>query len=192
MDDNRFQRSLTVINTLFKRRNYTNVTKSFVISPGFMAVRAITAHDKSVVCIWARYDTSKQVANFSKPNLVHVMKTVEDNVDHLILVADSVSFHIIDFMKHQQDLYWEALTFDDLACDKMAHVKVPTYRLLCEHEVLELERRFGPRHKFNRMIARVDAIARFMDFRVGDVLEISRKSTHAVTYRTVVSQDSSV
>ena len=102
-----------------------------------------------------------------------------------------MSFQAIAHLKKSK-FYWEVLSYTDTCFDKMSHSLLPKYKLLCESDVQEVEKKYGPRKLFHKMIARQDAIAKFMDYRVGDVVEICSKSAIAgntITYRLVIDSD---
>lgn len=110
--------------------------------------------------------------------------------DHLIVVTDKISRHAIMLMEQKPGLYFEVVTYVDSSYTKHTHMFVPTYTLMDEDSIAEVERRFGPRRNFTKMIARVDAMARYMDFRPGDVVKTSKKSTISGltdSYRLVIA-----
>ncbi len=70
----------------------------------------------------------------------------------------------------------------------LEHKWVPEHRIMSEDEVRELEKRFGPRWNFPKILS-TDPIVQLLGAKVGDVIEITRKSEtagEAKYYRVVV------
>ena len=87
-------------------------------------------------------------------------------------------------------LNFEHLKYEDICCPKMEHVLVPNYRLVGHAETKELEKRYGEKTKFPKMVAKVDAMARYLDFQVGDIVEVAKKSPFSgISYRWVISEN---
>ena len=73
---------------------------------------------------------------------------------------------------------------------KIDHCYVPKYTILSEEEVRAVEARYGPRDKFSKMVAKRDALARFLDLREGDTVRLARASCiggESVSYRHVIA-----
>ena len=89
-----------------------------------------------------------------------------------------------------QHVQFEHLKHEDICYHKTDHILVPHYRWLSRPEIAELEKRYGDRKQFPKMVADVDAIARYLNFQVGDVLQVRRKTQFAeVSYRLVISSN---
>jgi len=110
---------------------------------------------------------------------------------HILLVGQSMSSpakHLLTISGHE----WEYLQFREVKFNILENVYVPTYTLLTKEQVVNVEKRFGSSDRFPEMIADVDPVARFMNFKVGDVLcaqENSSVSGQTVFFEKVVAQD---
>lgn len=85
---------------------------------------------------------------------------------------------------------FEHLHDGDICCNKPAHVLVPVYRKLGPAEIQAVVAKYGSQNSYPRLVEGEDAMARYLNFRAGDVLEVKKKdlSTH-VAYRLVVSKN---
>ncbi len=90
---------------------------------------------------------------------------------------------------YHQAVIGKCYPFSDLSTVKTKHILVPQYKLLPEEEIQQLERKFGKRALFNKMLAKKDAMARYLDLRTDDVVEVTRKSViggFSVGYRILI------
>jgi DNA-directed RNA polymerase subunit H (RpoH/RPB5) len=183
---------------MFIQRGYTDMThpqKTKLGKLNVLLIHAIYLNRRSNIkerihCLFVPFNHVKLNSAIGKNEVQDYCNTLLPD-DHVIFIADAVSFQSIDFM-NSKEFYWEILSYSDTCCDKMEHIRVPSYRVLCEKEILQIEELYGPRQTFPKMISRVDAIARFMDFRIDDVLEIKRRSSiggSVVSYRLVTHAD---
>ena len=108
--------------------------------------------------------------------------------NHIMVISSNITFQAIEFIK-SLGVYWEYLGLGEVAFDKMAHSLVPVYRILTIKEESEIKNKYQDICKFPKMIYKADPIARFMDFRPGDVLEIKRKYSEQLSYRVVIHVD---
>jgi DNA-directed RNA polymerase subunit H (RpoH/RPB5) len=194
----RITRSLNTVHTMFRHRGYTGLSQPLKTKLQKLNVLQMNAEYNNpwtnetevIYCLWIPFNHVKLNSTIGKNEVLQFCKNLK-TTDHVIFIADAVSFQAIDYMNNG-DFYWEILSYDDTCCDKLAHSLVPTYRILKPEEIKILERKNGPRHTFPKMIARIDPIARFMDFRIGYVLEIKKRSDSAgmiYNYRIVTPAD---
>lgn len=180
----------TVTGVICARRNYTHVKapqKDTIDKLNVLVVTAKYRNHRSQVIeniyfVWINYNYTKMISSIGKGEIQKYTLDFKEN-DHIIFIADSVSFPAIDYMNNQC-YYSEVLTYEETAFDKMNHVLVPKYRICSRNEIKEIEAKYGNKNTFPKMIAKIDPIARFMDFRPGDVLEITKKSK-SLRYRLV-------
>lgn len=195
----RISRSLDTVHKMFRRRNYIDITEPSKVQLGLLNVICVKANYKNprdgkteqIHCLWIPFNHIKLNSAVGKNEISQYCSHLSD-LDHVILIADAVSFQAVDYMK-QSSFYWEILSYHDTSCDKMEHRLVPLYKILSETEIKNIEKKYGSRDKFPKMVVGLDAIARFMDFRLGDVVEIRKRSSIvgvALNYRQLVDSDS--
>lgn len=192
-------RSLSTVLKMFKVRGYTQINdpqKTIVdrlnvieVSAKYNNPRNMKTED--VMCVWFPFNHLKLSSSVGKQTIaIFCQKKMKKNI-HFIFVTDSVSFQAIDHLG-SLPCYWEILSYNDTACAKNIHIYVPKYTLMDENQIKKLEKKIGPRKHFKKMIFRVDAMARFMDFRIGDVLEIEKSSIIGgknTSYRIVIDEN---
>lgn len=106
---------------------------------------------------------------------------------HVMLVVDSISKDAIGCLRLDPCIYWECIPHRLCSFDLMSHMSVPRYTVLSAEETVAHEKKFmTQRSKFPKMIARVDAVAQFMDFRPGQLLRVERLSG-GTYYRYVIN-----
>lgn len=183
---------------MFKARKYENVQGPTKTKLNKLHIIELCAdyqnprNDKKekVKCVWIPFNSLKLSSSVGKQDIQEYCKNASDSY-HFIFITDAISFQAVAFLS-QLPCYWEVLSYDDTACAKNNHCYVPEYRLLSEGEIEDVEKKYGPRKGFNKMISKVDAMARFMDFRDGDVVLIDKFSCiggTATSYRYVISED---
>ena len=159
---------------MFKRRLYTNIT---ILNNKL--IHAETPSGARVKCYISPNNSSIYVKE-----VIEILSQL--HIDHLVLVSENITCHVINKLNEKARLYWEVVSFKDICCDKMDHFMVPIYRVLPEQEVLQKEQLFGDRSTFMKMIAKKDAIARYMNFTPGQVVECTSKSTGDQRYRLLI------
>lgn len=193
-------RSIRTVKRMFQLRGYTQITKPKKVqleTQGLLTVtakyhnpRSSVARDKAletITCVWIPFNYQKMSASIGKNEIVDICRWCSGEQIHLILIADSVSFKAVEYL-NSQDFVWEILTYRSLAFDPTRSMMVPTYHLLDDKEKAAVEATFGPASTYPKIIAKYDAIAVFLDFRVGDVLRVTKYSPIAgkgVSYRLV-------
>jgi DNA-directed RNA polymerase subunit H (RpoH/RPB5) len=178
----RILRSLTTVRLMFDARGYTNlrgptkmkVNKLYIIELTADYINPRNNNNERVTCVWIPFNSLKLNSTVGKQDIQDFCNSTSSS-DHLIFITDSISFQAVAFLGSISS-YWEVLSYDDTACAKMDHVYVPKYELLTENEILVYEKKFGNRKTFNKMISKVDALARFMDYRPGDVVRFDKIS----------------
>lgn len=139
--------------------------------------RASDTRCASLLCVM----NNDRKQGFGKKLLTLVIETYPA-YDDILIISDRVSYQAMCCDIGHRHL--ETLGTKDLCCDKMNHVYVPKYRLLTEKEVLDLENRYGNRKTFPKILYRIDAIARLLGFRPGDVAEVTSMSNVVGEYKS--------
>ena len=159
--------------TMLERRGYTCVK----VQPYDESVPCTWLHARDVRCAVLETSLNKQVAT-------ELLQSMAGSGTYIFIVANLTSQ--AKEVLTQTEVRVEFLQPSDVAFNKMEHQYVPRYRVLTEEEVLALEKKyFATRDKFP-VILESDPVCRYMGFRPGQVLEITRKTLAAeVSYRTV-------
>ena len=195
----KLQRSLITVKLMFEARNYKNISKPIKKKSNKINIIELCADYKNqrdgttekIKCIWIPFNSRKLTSTIGKQDIQKYCSSASKS-DHFIFITDSISFQAVNFLI-AFSCYYEVLSYTDMACIKNNHCYVPNYTLLSENEVKLIEIKFGPRTGFNKMIFKIDAVARFMDFREGDVILIDKFSCIGGTsksYRYVINENS--
>jgi DNA-directed RNA polymerase subunit H (RpoH/RPB5) len=193
----RIRRSLNTVRIMFEARNYKNVrgptkttlNKSHIIELFAEYTNPRNGEIEKVTCVWIPFNSLKLISTIGKQDIQEYC--YRDQSCHYIFITDSISFQAVEILT-QILPYWEVLSYNDTACAKNNHCYVPQYQLLNESEIQAVEKQFGPRTGFHKMVAKVDAMARFMDFRKGDVVRVSKFSCIGGSvkgYRYLIAED---
>ena len=191
------QRSIETVKVMFQRRGYKDVTQIIPFKLGKLQTLSVTAQYENprsgtienIVCVWFPQSSSSSPSSIGKSSILQLCTRMSKQ-DHLILIVDTVTFHGTEYL-NENEFYWEHLTYQEVSFDIMSHVKVPHYSLLPSEEVTEIEKKYGSKKLFPKMISGKDAVARFMDYRVGDLVKITSRSATAgnyVTYRLLIAE----
>lgn len=171
---------------MLKERSYQVTPSCEVVSELWRALNA--GHHrpgKKIKCCWI--ETKEQATKVGKKQILELISKIAP-CSHLMIVTSAMSVQAVAVLK-QLNIYFEVLGINDIISARINHSLVPKYRLLSEFEILDLEKRFGGRNTFNKMIAGTDYVARYMDFRPGDVLETTYVDDYGETlvgYRLVM------
>ena len=194
----RFEQSLQTVNSMFLSRGYTTTATEKPTESSIYIHKQIaeycnprTQKLEKVVCYWIPFSTCRQSSAIGKSD-VHKLLTETPNTTHMMIICDSISFQATSYLS-TLPIYWEALSYEDLACPKDHHRLVLIYSIMTKKDILEVEKIYGPRSGFNKMIAKADAMARYLDFREGDVVKVSKRFSTGgdiATYRILVSDNS--
>ena len=137
------------------------------------------AEIKDILSAYSSRNTAKNTQSRSKCN-------------HFIFVSDSFSFQARNYISKLQ-IHCEWFSFNDISFNVLQHIFVPKYSLMSEEDICNLEQSLNrKRTAFPRIIYKVDPVARFLDFRKGQVWKATSKTTGEVWYRYVVSKESIV
>lgn len=187
------EQSLSTVRIMFEARGYTMIGEpcsSLLNRRPTIELHAEHIRNevkKKIVCLWIPLDPQRRVASVGKQDLqLYCEVTI---CDHLLLLTTNISFQAVSFL-NQSSLYFEVLNYTDLVYPKINHCYVPHYTKLTEEAIVVLENKYGPRLGFNKMIAKTDAMARFLDFRPGEVVSIDKFSTIAgisTSYRYIIA-----
>ena len=112
-------------------------------------------------------------------------KRYASDYKHFILVTMRISFQAMAILKECFNIF-ELLRPKEIYYNKTLHVMVPKYKILSAEEVDEIQIQYGPIKHFPKIIANVDPIARYLNFREGQVVSID-KPGRVTYYRHVVS-----
>jgi DNA-directed RNA polymerase subunit H (RpoH/RPB5) len=125
---------------------------------------------------------------FSKKDAMLYIESLTDKV-HTIVLAHTLGVYTAVYLTDNISVTtYEHLKYDDICCMKLTHSLVPIYKLMNEMEVKQLERLYGPREKFPKLVSPTDAMVRYLGMQVGDVFSVTEKNcNHDVGYRLVVS-----
>jgi DNA-directed RNA polymerase I, II, and III subunit RPABC1 len=108
------------------------------------------------------------------------------NMNHCIIVyIDTVTSMTKKLVANSVDIKIELFTEDELQYNITKHRLVPEHILLSEEESNEFKEKFGSRHP---AILGTDPIARFYNYKRGDVVKIVRSTGEGkrfITYRIV-------
>jgi len=191
----RIVHSLRTIHSMFVSRGYVHITgpvKTKINKLHVLELQAEYVNPRSeareiIKCVLVPFHALKLSSSVGKSDVCSYCDGPPDALLHYIFITDSISFQAVVYLNSLLS-YWEVMSYDDTACAKNAHYHVPTYTVLTEMELQQVERRFGDRKKFNKMVARVDAMARFLDFRVGDVVRV-KKANGVENYRLLIAEE---
>jgi DNA-directed RNA polymerase subunit H len=184
------------VKRLFTKRGYYSVSKTEYLDgikgSTYMRITAKfisnTRQKERIICL-----VFCDANNVGKSELKGALNQIELTPStRCILITKGISFQAISMLDSLK-YTWEVLSFDDIEFDIFAHNYVPDYRVLSPRELEGVERIYGSKDKFPRMIASVDPVARYMGFRTGDVLEIKTYDISTggrTSYRIVVSNNS--
>jgi DNA-directed RNA polymerase subunit H (RpoH/RPB5) len=153
---------------------------------------------QTITCVTIRNETCIVLLCDMKVG-VSFIKTwfpILNKFNHFILIGPSFSFQSIQFLdQHLSKIYYEILHPNDISFDKTSHYYVPQYRLLNQKEQYNICKKYGDQSKFPCMISKKDAIAKYMGFRSGDMVEIkcnSLISGYSIYYRQIIDASNSV
>ena len=179
-----FSHYILTVKSMFESRNYINIQGPVTvkINNTLLITELIAKYNnhrnkrtEDIRCIFIPFDDSKLTSSIGKTDMHNYCKNTTNN-SHLIFIVNNVSFQAYDYLS-RLPLYWEILTYEDIICDKSKHIYVPEYKILTEPEIKHIEKKFGDRSKFNKMIVKVDAMAKYFDFRVDDVVKLTKNSS---------------
>jgi len=178
----RIRRSLITVRAMFLARGYRDVqgpikktlNKLNIIELCALYSNPRTDTIETIQCVWIPFNSLKLSSSVGKQDIETYCANAAENM-HFIIITDSISFQAVNFLTEQR-AYWEVLSYNDTACAKNNHSYVPTYSIQSKEQVLLLEAKYGPKASFNKMVCKVDAMARFLDLREGDVVRASKIS----------------
>jgi DNA-directed RNA polymerase subunit H (RpoH/RPB5) len=164
---------------IFAARGYTNIGVPEKAGKFHQVVATYNnprnAVTENITFIWPPFLETKMSSPLLKGDLIGMLAGRSGPKEHFIFFANSCSAPAVAFLR-SKGIYFEIISSLDTFIPKHVVYIAPEYTLLDEKTVVELEKVIGDRNKFARMIASVDAMARYLDFRVGDVVRIKRWS----------------
>jgi DNA-directed RNA polymerase subunit H (RpoH/RPB5) len=193
-------KSMQTIKMMFSSRRYYELQspeKLTIKKKIFLRLRAKfddireNKRQKNVVCFWIPVDCSKMSSSAGINEVTQLFSTLNKDTDHVIFISKSVTYQAVSFL-NDTGLTWEVLSYEDTMCAKDTHQYVPKYDLLSEEEIQVVEKKYGSRHKFKKMISVKDAMARYLNFRPGDVVKTTQCSAIGglcTSYRILISPD---
>lgn len=185
--------SFDSIKDMFLARNYTNIQGPTTNDAENYIFYYAQYNNKTNICInviaiCMNIEKGKIRSSIGKDILEKLCLDTAPDTTHYILVSDYFSFHANMYLD-QLNTYYEKLNNNDFKFKKHQHVFTPKYTLLSDDDIEKVERKYGSKTKFNKMIAGKDAIARYFDFRVGDIVKVERYSViggQSISYRILI------
>ena len=164
---------------MMRARGYTNIE---TVTTGSRRVLSALDGDEVVHAIFITHKTGIV-------DITAMLTTTDPAVGHLVIISDTISPQGLKVLYASTAFYVEVLSPLEVAQNKHDHYLVPLYYRLTDVEVVEVESRYGSRSNFPVMIYRSDAMARYFDFRPGDVLRITRRGRGVPpSYRIVMEE----
>lgn len=162
-----------IVQEMFEQRNYTNITQE---EEGHVTA---TKPDESQVCLYppvVKLDSAaiNQIyADAKEREIFHVIIVYKDTVTPTI--KNNVS------NMATTNMTTEIFPATDLQFNITKHRLVPTHVLLMNEEAMEMRKKFG---KNLPILLHTDPVARFYDYRKGDIIKIIEKNGY-IRYRIV-------
>lgn len=154
------------IELLLLERNYTDVIRKK--QSECIQYNAKNIHQLDVVCMMFEVNHS-----IKKSDLPHILNKSSKHI-HFILVVNSISFQSKIILKNYFDRF-EILHRDIVSIPILTHEYVPNYTLVKGTEMIELTKKFGDVSKFGKIVADIDPVAIYLDFRPGGVVKVEQK-----------------
>jgi DNA-directed RNA polymerase subunit H (RpoH/RPB5) len=164
-----------------------------VIKEGYMSISKkerccrYLKTDKGLICIWIPIGGTKHRSSLGKKDTIDlIQKYIPEDVDHIICIVDAIS---IQALKAARKIIkrFEVLSYADISFNKLNHYMVPEYRIIRNpDEIKQVEKKFGSRELFPKILANKDPIARLLGFVPGDLIEVKKISTsisQSIIYR---------
>lgn len=159
-----------VFEEMLYARNYSFIKKTILPENKDILYHAATEYKQPVYCMLMHGPLNSQS-----------LKTILEEVYifHIILVFESMTHSVAKQIPRLNHTV-ECFVYDELKYNIMKHYLVPKHRRIQKPKDKDLEQ--YPK------ISTLDAVVRFLGFRVGDLLEIERRNG-TVYYRYVVEQN---
>ncbi len=155
--------------------------------------------------IMKNYDINNESVKFNLNNEEYIIKIINraitgrkiEDIEQLIdiyrnnykfLIVQSINIKNNDLLNEISNL--EVFTIDELLVNIIEHHLVPKHRLLTEDEKNIFLKEYNIKQKNLPRIFVSDAIARYYNAKVGDIMEIQRYTPNSglsIIYRTVVN-----
>jgi DNA-directed RNA polymerase subunit H (RpoH/RPB5) len=122
-----------------------------------------------------------------KTNTIKMLKFIAENLplvtDVVFALSSKPSIHAVKIMVQCPDMYIELVDVNTVTFQKQRSSMCPRYTVLTDVEVVQLlaSRKLKSTAQLTSMLARIDPIAIFLGFRVGDVVR-----THDGSYRALM------
>lgn len=182
------ENTILKVKRMMYERNYTNIKKSIYITINNVVlceINALTDCRKLVKCIV--FPIVDNVSSVKKKDVCEIVK-MYSNCDHIIVIANSVSFQSKTIIKQAFE-YSEIISHTNIMLHILYHMYVPKYKVLTEKELCVITKKFGNPENFNKILAGHDPIAIYLDFRPGQVVSVTQScciSGSNVYYRYVL------
>jgi DNA-directed RNA polymerase subunit H (RpoH/RPB5) len=179
--------------TMFTRRGYENIKQADSIVLNHNEVGILKADypnprtpgtvDK-VMCLYYISNSSGK-SGFTKQSLISLVESQVDPITHILLVCEGITCHVTRYLKSLL-VYSEHMYPSEVSSIKLRHKYIPKYRLVDKAELLAIERRYGNRAAYPKLIEHLDPMSRYFNFRYLDIIEITKPSQpNYVMYRIV-------
>ena len=179
-----------VMRSMFSARGYRDISSPAEVKVGKMRLLKVTAvydnprggsFTENIAAYMMPFNHEHESKISSKE-----IKRFDDGKRHVILVLGSCTSAVVAAVE-SIGTHSEVLSYEDIAFEKHKHRFVPKYKMYTESEVRAIEKRMKcSRKNFEKMIAKQDAMARYLDFRPGDVVG------EPPNFRLVVTKESIV
>jgi DNA-directed RNA polymerase subunit H len=188
------QTSINNITKVFRARGYQNIRTAPSVQCGQYQVYSLLATNTQargkldVQVFWVTCD--EQPVTLYKSMFVYLLGHGQIiSGSHLVFITKSISNSCLVCIQTHCS-YHEIISYEETLYFILSHNYVPEYQLLSEAEIVDVEQKYGNRNQFPKLLYQIDAVARIMDFRPGDIVRIFRKSpTNGMStfYRQVIS-----
>ena len=174
------QRSLDTIKQILSRRSYQKIQPVVVttcLRYQVYEIHAVTSDlrgGRPVIVLWVVQNGMPVIIYKSILTLL-LQKKLLVYTPHIICITSSMSHSALALLQEYCD-YFETIRFEETLYMILSHIYVPEYRLLLPEEVKTVESKYGDRRRFPKMLYQMDAVARIMDFRPGDIIQVFNKS----------------
>lgn len=174
------QTSIENMKRILKKRRYRNIRTVDTIHCGqyqvyrLVALSADIRGSEEVMVLWVT-EQGTSVTLYKSMVLYLLQNNLLGSATHLIFITPSISHSCLATIQNHS-LYHEIIHFQETLYFMLSHIYVPEYRILSSEEVIEVENKYGDRNQFPKLLYRTDAVARIMDFRPGDIVQVYRTS----------------
>lgn len=107
---------------------------------------------------------------------------------HYIFISNAISFQAKLLLQRTSQSY-EIISVNDIFFLKLRNRLIPRYRVMTDSEKYKIKRKYGDMHKFPKLLVDRDPVAKYYNFKVGDVVSVNRNDSGEF-YRICVHSNS--